>query len=252
MIFGGCAETLKVLPDFKALTNLGIGWVQAADKNWFGTDRGASNDVYEAVVTAYGREAYLNAILEEIESNRVNDGNVIALSGFASDETIFGEDVDHTGTINATVLSVKRRAQATWKGWGVELKLRALSPSFVGTSTFPTLKHCDVGIDGDTDRSINKEDSYSGTFYYADHQSDFGTFTGTFTVTRAEMKSIRRYIATQRTGVYSLGNTFGIDYPFGVNSSGAYPFSCKLIAWDDLGPFGMKWNRLKLKFAEVV
>jgi hypothetical protein len=248
----GINVTLKVLPDYKPVTKLAIKWVQAADGNWSGTDRGADSDVYEAVVNTYGSEAYIDSVLSQIEANRRAASNVVSLSNFATDETIFGDDVDYSMAISATVKKVGRKRQGSWHGWGVEITFRAISFTFTGSSSFPTLKWCDVGIDGDGDLTINKDDSFDGTMFYSDHAGDAGTFTGVFTLSRADMVSLRRYIATNRTADYTLNDTFGISKPFGSRSDYQYPFLCKLIGWEDLGALGTKWVRVKLVFAEVV
>jgi len=247
----GISEIINVLPDFKRETRLAISWEQAADGNWVAVDRGAAYDVYEATISIYGTETYINTTLSEIEANRAAASNVVALTEFGTDETIFGDDIDYT-SVSATFLSARRRRQGTWKGWGAELRLRALAPTFSGTASFPTLRWCDVGIDGDGDLTINKIDSYTGIYDYLDHSADYGTFTGVFTLSRADTKSLRRYIATRRTLDFELANTFGISYPFGIRSAGTYPYTCKLIGWEDLGPWGIQWNRIRLKFAEAV
>jgi hypothetical protein len=242
---------LKVLPKFKPKTTLALKWVQASNGNWFASDRTSSSDVYETEVSTYGKESAINILLEQLELNRLSDNHVITLSNFNSGEKIFGADVNYSSTINCTILNNPERTQNTWKGFKLDLKLRALSPSFTGSPSFPSLKFLDIGYVGISRTNVNKYDTYDGTFSYLDDQSNTGIFEGTFFLTDDEMKGLRRYIATVRDGDFTITGINGVTYPFGP-TRGAYPVTAKLIEWDDLGQF---WNdhwKIKLKFAEVV
>ena len=244
--------TTKVLPGFRPMTKLSIKWRQVSSGNWSGLDRGTGADVNEAKFGIYGKESPINTFIDEIDANRDADNHVITLSNFFSTEHIFGENVDHSGSITATVLKISRRRQGSWKGWGIDVTVRATAPSFTGSSSLPTLDCCDIGVRADSNYRINKYDSYQGTMAYLDHQSDSGIFEGIFTLTNANMILIRNYIKTQRTGNFTLADNFGIDYPFGTRSGNSYPFTTKLIDWEDLGWQGLLYHRIRLRFAEVV
>jgi hypothetical protein len=201
-----------------------------------------------------GTESVINNILSQLQANRVAGSgtpNQITMTSFASSEKIFGENVNHT-SITATITAMQKRVQASWKGFILELRVRAISPSFSGSSSFPTLNWCDVGGEQDSDFTVRKSDSYSGVMAYSDHRADSGIFDGTFTLTNANFILLRNYIRNQRGGNFTLANTFGVAYPFGPRSINSYPFTCKLIEWEDLGLEGLKYNKIRLKFAEAV
>jgi len=243
---------IQVMPDYRPKTQLSIKWRQMADGNWKGTDRGTSADIYDADVRIYGKEAVIDDFIDEIEANRAASAHALTLSSFEDTEHFFGVDVDHSGSISATILNIGKRTQNTWKGWGLDMTLRAISPSFSGSSSLPTLGYLDIGAIGDSNYTVNKIDSYDGTFHYLDHDNDIGTFTGTFTLASSDMQKIRRYIATQRTGNFTLADNFGFADPFGSRSPGSYSYTTKLIEWEDLGMWGVHWWKIKLKFAEVI
>jgi hypothetical protein len=178
--------------------------------------------------------------------------NVITMRSFLSSEHIFGENVDHSTTIDGTILEMSKKTQMAWKTYGFNMKIRAIAPGFTGSSSFPTLEWCDIGGEQDADMAVLKQDTHDGTFAYSDHGSDTGIFEGVFTLTTANIILLRNYIKAQRSGNFTLANTFGVAYPFGKRSAGSYPFTCKLIDWEDLGWFGLKYNRIRLKFAEAV
>jgi len=244
--------TARVLPGFKPTTRLSLKWRELASGNWAGLDRGSAQDTYETTIGFKEKEAPINNIIDQIKANRDNGSNVITLSVFNTDtERIFGENVDHDVSISATVLSTERRRQESLNGWGLQMRIRALTPAFTGASSFPTLDCVDTGVRADSSYTINKFDSYTGVFSYHDHQSDSGIFEGIFTLTVAKMILLRNFIRTTRTGNFTLSDTFGVDFPFGTRSGNSYPFTVKLIEWEDLGFFGLLFRRIRLRFSEV-
>lgn len=244
--------TAKVLPGFRPLTSLALQWRELADGNWIATDRGAAADTYDSRIQLYGTETVINEFIKEMYDNRAAASNVFAMGSFADDELIFGADVDHTGSISGTVLEIGDRAQRTWKGFAVQATIRALSPSFVGSATLPSLTSLEHGFEGDSTRPINKSDTYDGTMSYADRRSDAGFFTGTFLFTLAEMRNLRRYLTTQRGATISIASISGVTYPFGTVRASGYPYSVKVLQWEDLGVRGVGRWRMRLKLAEVI
>lgn len=247
--------TAKILPDFRPVTTLAIKWRQLASGNWAGLDRGAAQDQYEARFSIYGTEATINNFITQINNSRVNGDNTITLSTFTATEYIFGENVNHTSSaLTATVLSMPQRSQRTWKGFTVaDIHIRLTSTvAFTGTSVLENLKWLDHGATADADFLVSKPDTYNGTVSYLDHRSDAGIFDGVFTMPNVSFTRLRNYIKDQRTATLSLPDTFGVTYPFGPRSTGSYPFSVKLLEWEDLGWFGTIYNRIRLKFAEVI
>jgi hypothetical protein len=136
---GITAFTAKIGPDYIPATVYALQWIQGANGSWYAVDRGASADIYGVEISLYKDEATINDFIAQVEANREAGSNVLSLSGFNSQEHIFGADVDYSGTITATA-AMNRRTQGSWKGFGVTLKLSALSPGFVGTEplTFPS------------------------------------------------------------------------------------------------------------------
>ena len=250
---GITAFTCKTLPGFKPLTKLAIKWRQLDSGNWVATDRGSGADTYESKISIYGVESVIDNFISQIYSGRTTGNNQITLSSFATNETIFGENVDHSGSISATILDMPQKQQGSWKGFGLsEILVRAITPSFTGSSSWPSLRYLEPRSEMDADYTITKYDSYSAAMTYLDHRSDAGIFDGTFILKNADLKSARNYIRTQRSGDFTLSNTFGVAKPFGPRSAFAYPGAVKLISWTDLGEYGLLYRRLRLRFAEVV
>ena len=247
--------TAKIKPDFQPETVYSLQWFQTSKGNWHATDRGVTADQYDVDLRVYGQEHVINDFAVQIDANRTAGSNIVTLSGFNSQEHIFGADLNYTGSINATI-HMQRGAQKTWKGFEQPFRVSCLSPSFVASvGSLPPLRFVNIGYDGDSDRTVNKYDTYNRTFHYEDHAADFGTFTGTFIFTDEEMIELRRYIAIQRSATISIPNISGVDKPYGWRS-GTYPLSVKIISFTDMGMYSVtngkpRWVA-KLVLAEVI
>ena len=240
----------KIQRDFKPDTVLALNWSQLSSGFYSCTDRTYLADQYAAKdVHLYAKENIINSFIDAIDANRTTGNNVVTLSQFNEGEHIFGEDVDHSGSITATIF-VDLRNQKTWKGWSLPLRIAAMSPSFVGTPALPLLRLLEIGVSADAERTINKFDSYARIFKYQDSNSDFGLFEGTFTFSPSEMQSIRRYIATQRGSTIFVPGIYGISKPFGRRSS-SESFYASIIDWEDLGYYGADRRLMRIVFAEA-
>ena len=268
MYIGGAGITpfeAKIKWNFKPETKHAIEWFQIEDGNYRGIDRTAEEDVYESDIIIYGTESVINTFIDNIELNRVDD-NIIYLYGLTTGEYIFGANVAPTsmsvpvaGTQTAykCTLKMSGRYQGTLKGFGVSLTVRNLSPSFTGSASLPLLK-AKVGYTGESDYTIGKQFTYDGTAKYTDNSYDAGIFEGTFTLSNADMASMRQYIRSNRASTISLVSTassglVGVAKPFG-RRSGSYPYNVKILDFEDLGPYDTackNWN-IRIKFAEVI
>ena len=242
---------IKIKPDFKPVTSLALNWVQAANGNWFATDRGASSDIYEAPVRLYGTESTIETFMTAVEDNRSAGSNVLSLSLLNATEHIFGENVDHSGTISATVITMGRKRQNTWKGFELPVRFRALSPTFPGSSGSLPFNNLEIGYEGDSDITVKKIDTYDNTFSYLDSERDIGLFEGTFLVTNANMQIFRDIIKSTRGGTQAVSAISGVTKMFGPRR-GSFPHNVKFIKWEDLGMWGLHHWRIKVSMAEHV
>jgi hypothetical protein len=249
--------TVKVLPSFTPEFMLALKWNQLASGNWYAVDRGASADYYASNIMLYGKEDVINTFIDAVEANRVQNSNVLYLSNFSITEHIFGADLDYSGTINATVdtRQAMRRTQNSWRGWGLSLRVVALSPlPFKSVSpALPIFRNINIGVDADSDRTLDKEFTYDNIASYDDHVSDYGTFVGDFIFTDTDMAAFRKFMRTNRGADVTIPKLNGIRYPFGRRST-EYPtnFPVKIIKWEDEKMRDItRWD-VKLTLAEVI
>jgi hypothetical protein len=254
MIING--TNYKILPDFQPEFLLALKWNQMSSGNWYAVDRTNISDVYASNFSIYGKEDAINAFISELENNRVAGGNVLTMTSFTSTEHIFGADIDYSGNIYAVVDSkpAMRRTQGTWRGWGLSLRVVGTSPLFQSISpALPPLRLINVGVDADSDYTIDRTPSYNNTYSHDDHSADFGTFKGTFTFTDKEMARFRRFMATNRSATVTIPKLYGIRFPFGRRSvENPTNFPVKIIAWENEKMRDITRWTVDLTLAEVI
>lgn len=243
--------TVNITEDFLPQTRLAIKWLDVY--NFFGRDNGASQDKYESTIVIYNTETIINTIQTALEANRQASTTpyVLTMSGFASDEQIFGADIDHSGSLTVEVLHFGRRSKVrTISMHYLALTVILKSPSFVGSNTLPTL-HLDTGkVINDSIRYVTKHVSFDNTISTADTaRSDTGIFEGVFIFDDTDMRNFRTYVRSLRTNTFSLTSIPGITYPFGI-SRGTYSFNVNIVDWRDMGRKDFTFWNVRIKFME--
>lgn len=233
--------------NYNVETQWDLEWFQVSNGDYHAIDRGASGDYYGASITTFGTETYINNIITQLESNRQSDG-ILYMSGFAGNEHIFGEDVDHT-LVSGYVVGYGVRTQNSFKGYSFSLDIRALSPSFTGSASLPDWTSACVfhspKIKAYSSWSVNNYDTYYSDVQLYDKRTDTGTFKGTFRLSLTELRDLRRWYATNRDTSFSITSLNGVTYMFG-NREGTGPWTVKLIDINEAGWFGLDYKLVEL------
>lgn len=248
-------KTVKLREDYTVDSKLAIKWFQLGDQNWIGTDRGSTEDIFEATVTTAGKESDISEIINDIEANRTASSgtpNVLTLSNFSDTEHIFGEDIDHSINITATVVDIDPRKPSSFKGWGLGFRLRAINPSATGSAVFPTLDNFEYEYLADNELTIKKQDTYTSQFTYTDRDTDLGEFKGVFTFTQAETRDFRNYIRNTRTSPVALSSIPGVANFLGDRRGNGSSGFVYIKDYKDLGLFGVNKRKTEVLFVEAL
>lgn len=258
MYISGSAVTpylVRVKPDFKIDTKLALTWVQSSNGQWSAVDRGIASDVYKTTVTLTAKQPEIEQFINAVEANRLNGANYFSLSGFESTEHIFGEEIDYTSPLNVTVLSIKELKQKSWKVWSIAVVMQLLSPiAFASTTpSFVPLLNVDVNIKKTNDYTVNKIESYQGSYTYLDHSSDSGIIEIDCLLSLSDTVKIKRFNEINRSDSIALTQAHmpGISYPFGTTRP-TWPLSVKMLDLEDNGWFGITHRMITLRLAEVI
>lgn len=231
----GAPLEVKVLPNFKPLTTLGIKFVSLADGNYCVVDRGAEADVYEARIEIAGAESVIQTFFSLLQSSRAAGNHTFAMSGFNTGEKVFGADVDYTGTITGTVIKLGKKVQTSHYGFTLEMRIKATSTlAFIGSALLPAELKPLIGYDANADYDVDIRDSYFGDMFYGDRDRDAGKFTAKYAFTDTEMKNMRRHITTKRGSTFTIGAINGVTNPWG-NRAASFPLTVRTLKWEDLG-----------------
>ena len=238
-------STVYTLWGYKPDTIPAIKWHQLSNGNWRGSDRGSSEDIYMSSILFQGPRSELTTLENFLDSNR-RSWNITLGTG----EEIFGADVDYSSAISVTVVDYGKISQLGYNKWGMAMKLRANTLSFLSvTPSLDSLRLSSHISDQYSEFDIDKKFSYDEVAFFNDHASDPGIFEGRFTQTFTEMQAIRRYLSnTLRNGSATPFPTFGgITTPFGIRE-GTGPFTFRVVDWNDLGRSNYVDFELKIKF----
>lgn len=249
--------TVKVQRDFVPKTELALVWSQVSDGNYIAVDRGSSNDVYNTTIKVRGVESEINAILEGIEANRLASSNPgrLTLSDFASDELIFGCDVNHSGSIYAVVMDKGERLQTALRVWQITLKLRVWDTSlltFVGSSGNTTLKNVSIGYSGSAVYTDSPIELYSNPVLFQDNRNDNGKVELTALIRIPDLRTLRRSMATGRGGGIILTSVGGVNFLFGPTRPVSYPLNVKVLNLTEEEPIGQYFKKVTMTIVEVI
>ena len=252
---GVTSYLVKVKPDYKIDSKIALKWVQTSDGNYSAIDRGFDADIFESTVTLVAKQDVIEQFVNAVEANRAYDTYHFNLSGFEENENIFGHGIDHTGTLDVTVIKISDIQQKEWKVWQCTCTLRLLSPILESVAaTFPVLKHIETNIKKSLDDSMVKYDTYYGNYTYLDHEADAGVVELNFFLCNNEVKQLKRlYYNDVRGTTYTIAEDKiqGVSYPFGSTRT-TWPISVKILELNDEAPFGLLHRRMSLKLAEVI
>jgi hypothetical protein len=244
---GGTAFRVRPWPRPKI--KRAIQWKRAANGNVYGSDRGASQDIYTTEVSFLDTEDKINSISNILNSNK----DTVTLSAFNVD--IFAPNIDHTGSITCAyeVTSERRRENVSTSHedmYSLTVVFRAIAPSVLGTTQSLSTLRLKEAITPDHSRTIGRSFSTSGAQAYAEYVSDTGFLKASFSQKTSEVKAILAYLlTTARASSFTLPTFTGLDYPFGY-SRGSGSFSTVAVDINIARANLNRWD-LDIDFAEV-
>lgn len=239
----GTNVEIKIDKSFEVVTNIAYDLYELESGNYTSTDYSSSADTYETIVTTYGVESYINNIITKI--NNVKDNQYITLSGFASNEKIFGVNVNHTSALNVLYTGFNyQRESRSFKGFGLKLSFKLINPSFIA-STFTNLSayNCvEYQYVGDTINDISYYQTCNGQDYSVDRNNYTGRCKLTYNITEGELIQLRNWHRVNRGTPFTYGTIKGVSYPFGpINTS-----TMAIIENLKYEPFGINRFRAEL------
>lgn len=242
--------TVRALYGYKPNTIPALKWIKRSNGYWAARDYGVTQDRYETEIEIQDTYANLKDFVAMLKANR-EDLSITLGTG----EEIFGADVIAT---SCTVKEFDLFKRDSFKVYSLGMKIRALGPTFTGSADF-TVLHPQDQYTSDTFVSVFKQDSYTGSFSYADRGIDTGVFKVQFRQNTAEMRSIRRFLMTEiRGGAVTVPDFSGITdlstgktYAFGPGETEG-PFRAKIVNWRELGRRNFQDWILEIEFLQDI
>lgn len=252
---GITAFDAKILPGFKPKTELSLQWIQTDDGNWHATDRTSSNDLYQSQITVHGYRTDVDQFLEEIYANRAYGTHQFTMSGFDSNEHIFGENIDHT-SVTATVIGTPKIQQQDLHYYQLNVDVQLVGEASVAagvSATLPDFQYLEKGYNANTDEyTVTKLRKYDSSMTYIEKGSDVGLFVGEFNFSFDEWANLREYYRVYRGSNVSISDIAGLSELFGPNRAGSYPYTVKILNLQEKRMFGIDRWIGTVTLAEVI
>jgi len=232
---------LKIQDGWKPDIKLSYKLISLINGNYSAVDRGATADSYEAKCMMSGTDAYIDSIVDFIETARTG-GFDISASGFNAGEHIFGENIDYTGSINVAIHSIETLGHETINTSELKFTIAVdglTQLSYTGLGNFPVLNCLKSKYEADTTWNYKAKKSYFQNHFVTDHIKDSGYFKADFSLSIANMQELREFYRQVRGAAFELNSTNikGITKIFGTRNISL--------------PANVRINKLKEKFNGV-
>ncbi len=201
--------------------------VRLSSRKYMSIDRGSATDSYGSVIHIEDSNDYIVELLEAIELLRVNNTPVV-IGDFQ--ENIFGEHIDHTGTIECYVLGITAIKNTSLIVGSLDITLKATGVSYIGNSTIPIMKCLQSSYEQTEDRNLVTNVSYNQDVFQVDHEVDTFIFKGTYILSNDQTRDLFAFYRSQRGSPFSIDESnLGITRMFGPNTNTG---THSVIIWD--------------------
>lgn len=240
------------ITDYKPLTKLDIDWIQTSNMNYDPIVRSSSNDTYDAIITTAGTESYINSLLSGCYNELINSLLPVNMSGFASDEKIFGEDINYTGVMSGYIYDWGEVEQTSWRGYKTTLKMRLLSPTFSSAAALPNFSSwcASPNYKGGGPPTTFIQDTFNGAYIYRYNKTYNGIIEFDVNLTNSELGGFRRYVAENRGTSINISGINNLVYPFGPQLSDV-SYNVKVLELQEISRFNINRWIVHVKLANI-
>lgn len=193
--------------------------VEKSDRSYVSIDRGEITDRYQCEMVFRGSMEYINSVVKELVSLRRDKKDVI-IDQFESN--VFGENVDHSGSVSALVFSMQEQRSPVVNVHEVRISFLATDITTTGGVGIPSSVSClQDDWTGTSQWNATISETYTGNNTFADRERDKYVFSGDYIMSLSETSEILNFWKTQRGESFVINDgDFGISYMFGADGGG--------------------------------
>ncbi len=227
-------------------TKVAMEWTRTDVIRYRATVRPQSNDAYFSDIEIWDTQAKVDELFTALK-DPANLGAVTIDLGNEDERFIFGADVLCT---SATVMEYGMPREAgSYKMFSLSLRLKALSPTFVGTAAWPDEFYAQPGWTAGATFGLEKLSSYDNTMTYQNSNNEEGIYEGQFLLFTDGMQNLRRQLITVVRGssvqfpYFGVTNVFGPTLPFNESTR------VRVVDWKDMGRQNYELWGISIKLA---
>jgi len=232
IFYGGESLDVKISERFTPTIKLGYYFLELDSHKYVPIDRGFKSDYYSTNIVIHGTKEEVDSFLLFVENARSQLVRTFFLD--LTSEPIFGENVDYSQFIEASISEIGKRINVAKDVYEVNVTFVAVTDSltFNTYTGEPFTALCvEYGTEEYTENGTKFLTAYNTSEHFiTDDFNDISFFTGTFSVNDTQMGNIRNFYRNVRGDSFVLTQDMlsGVQYPFGP-SQGGYPFNVKII-----------------------
>ncbi len=231
----GVWEEIK-LNDYKTKMSIDYKLEETTSRKYISFDRGMSSDKYACELVFRKDHATIeNLITIFVDLREAN--KAILLRGF--EEDIFGDHIDHSGTITCVLetngMDIQNAPVFNVMEFSVEVI--AVDYPFVDRSAKPSLTCLQSNWKGGRDFNVKTQMTYGGSFYTTNSMSDHAEFKGSYIISNVNCARLLAYWVWQRGREFvTTSQEWGTDKMFGVSLGDTHQIVIKSVDIERISP----------------
>jgi hypothetical protein len=221
--------------------------VELSSRKLISIDRGSNTDRYASTITFRGTKVYIRGLIEELTLLRRSKKQVL-IDEF--DVRVFGENIDHTGTISCVVSNLGKETSPTMNVQEVVVEFLSTDTTTIGGTGIPTSIMClNSAWSGYSTWNTNVVETYNRDNYFVDNSVDRYEFSGTYTMSLSDTQEILNYWKTQRGVSFTITDgDWGTGYMFGIDAgNGIHDVIIQNITYTRISPIMRSVNIKMIK-----
>lgn len=222
------------ITEYKPNNSINYKLVGLSNGDYTSIDRGLSTDRYSSTLTFRGRKEDIRNLVDKLTELR-NNSKEVEISEFQVN--IFGDNVDHSGTIKCLVHTFGKEESPNKNIQTIKITFLPTDLIFKLGSEIPSLNCLSSKWSGYSDWNAHTVETYTNN-YFVDREADTFVFEGTYNLSVEDNSDLLNNWRLIRGNRFTINESdFGTERMFGGSTTDTTHNVIFLdVSYDNLGP----------------
>jgi hypothetical protein len=201
--------------EYDPLISINYELIEISGNKYRSIDRGEDTDRYATKITTYGKRAYIDSLITELQLLRDNNKPIIIDE---CQEGIFGDHVYYGSPISCVLFEFGEQSSKSFNTFQIDITLLSTGISYNAGGSIPTSMKClSHGWKGGANMNIHTNETYNSNNYFVNRVADSFEFEGSYILTTDDNADLFNYWRIQRGNVFTIDEAdFGVTKMFGT------------------------------------